>query len=126
MKFLEIEWKDRTYKLLVQRDRKLLWIHYRGRTWVWSEDQVSKGKLKKKEKTLKGLILSSMPGRIDKVFFKKGDKIQEGQTLLVMSAMKIEYSFRAEAEGVVEAIYCEVGQTIDSNQKLVKINYVSN
>ncbi len=126
MKFLEIEWRGKEYKLWAQRDKNLLWIHYEGCIWLWSEEQLSDGKLKKKQKILRGLILSAMPGRISNVSVKKGDKVQEGQTLLVMSAMKIEYNFRAEAEGVVEDIYCEVGQTVNSNQKLVKINYVSN
>ena len=126
MKFLEIEWKGKIYKLWAQRDKNSLWIHYRGCVWLWNPEQIFKEGLKKKKKILKGLILSSMPGRIDSVSVKKGDKVEKGKTLLVMSAMKIEYNFRAEAKGVVEDVYCKSGQTVNFNQKLVKINYVPN
>ncbi len=126
MKFFEIEWQGKIYKFWAQRDRNFLWIHYKGCTWRWNAEKDSGRKLKKKQKTLKGLILSSIPGRIDGIFVQKGDKIQKGQALLVMSAMKIEYNFRAEAHGIVEDIYCESGQTVSADQELIKINYASN
>jgi len=126
MKFIEIEWNGRVYKLWAQRQHNRLWIHYRGEAWCWTQDSHVSEKHKKKEQQIKGLIRSALPGRIDQIFIKKGDKIQKGQSLLVMSAMKIEYHFKAEAKGVVADVYCKQGQTVKFNQKLVKINYESN
>ncbi|MGI9549061.1 MAG: acetyl-CoA carboxylase biotin carboxyl carrier protein subunit [Bdellovibrionales bacterium] len=126
MKFLEIKWQDKIYKFWAQKDGKNLWIHYKGHTWLWNEKNTSlKSHALKEEKPLNGLILSSMPGRIDKIFYKKGDKVQKDQVLLVMSAMKIEYSFTAEASGKVEEVYCNKGDTVEVQQKLMKVKYVS-
>lgn len=124
MRFLEIEWKNQTYKLWVQKDQQTLWIHFQGQTWIWDFSSSSlQKKQQKKNKKLKELILSPMPGRIDQVSVKKGNLVKKNQTLLVMSAMKIEYNFRAEGDGVVQEVYCKEGQTVESQQELIKVDY---
>ena len=121
MKFLEKEWKGRSYSLYAQREGHLLWIHYRGRTWCWRK---KKPRPKPSSQSLKqSLLQASLPGRIQKLFVKKGDKVKRGQTLLILSAMKIEYSFKAEGEGQVEELFCSPHQTVTEGQKLIKIKY---
>ena len=122
MKFLDKEWKRKNYKLYAQRDKNTLWIHFQGQTWAWKNQQSSEKKGKKDFRS-KGLIVSALPGRIQKIFVKKADKVKRGQNLLILSAMKIEYSFKAEGEGLVEKVFCELDQTVESGQKLMKITY---
>lgn len=122
MKFLDKKWEGKNYRFYVQRDKNSLWIHFQGQTWLWKSKRLPKNRqarVKKKE----NLITSSLSGRIQRIFVRKGDKVKEGQNLLILSAMKMEYSFKAEGEAQVEEIFCEEGQTVDSGKKLIKIKY---
>src|SRR3990167_10563157 len=48
-----------------------------------------------------GSILSPMPGKIVSVSVKAGDTVTNGQTLLVLEAMKMEHALAAPFDGVV-------------------------
>ena len=122
MKFLNKEWKGKCYKLYAQRDKSSLWIHFQGQTWIWKSQKLSYNRQKQPSKNQE-LISSTLPGRIQKIFVKKGDKVKKGQNLLILSAMKIEYNFKAEGEGQVEELFCEQGQTVESDRKLIKVKY---
>lgn len=122
MKFLDKEWKGKNYKLYAQSDKDSLWIHYQGRTWLW-KSQKSPAKQHKKTGRIQGLIISTLPGRIQKAFVQKGDKVKKGQSLLVLSAMKIEYSFKAGGSGEVENVFCKAGETVPEGHELIKIKY---
>ncbi len=121
MKFLEKKWKGKHYKLYAIKDKNSVWLHFQGRTWVWKNKKYSQKSLKegKKEK----LIISDLPGKIQKILVKKGDKVKKGQSLLTLLSMKIEYNFKAEGSGKIEEIFCKEGQTVNENKKLIKINY---
>lgn len=123
MKFLDKNWKGKNYKFYVQRDKDSLWIHFQGQTWLWRKKRpqvAEQTEVLKKE----GLIRSHLPGRVQKIFVKKGDKVSKGQNLLILSAMKIEYNFKAEGEGQVEDLNCQLGDIVGANQKLIQIKYV--
>lgn len=122
MKFLDKEWKGKNYRFYIQRDKNSLWIHYNGQTWLWKKQKEVQKKQKQNSK-YKEIINSALPGRIQNIFVKKGDKVKKGDNLLTMSAMKIEYNFKAESEGQVEELFCKPGQTVDSNQQLIKMKY---
>uniref|UniRef100_A0A0N4ZNH4 Methylcrotonoyl-CoA carboxylase subunit alpha, mitochondrial n=1 Tax=Parastrongyloides trichosuri TaxID=131310 RepID=A0A0N4ZNH4_PARTI len=61
-----------------------------------------------------------MPGIIDKVLVKVGDKIKAGQSLIVMVAMKMEYVIKAPHDGIIESISCSPGKNVAKNATLVK------
>ena len=123
MKFLERQWKGKNYKLYVQRDHNSLWIHFQGKTILW-EKKKDLQKIKKQKEKSSGRILASIPGRIQKLFVKKGDKVKKGQNLLSLSAMKIEYGFKAEGDGLVTDIFCKEGESVEAGKELVKIKHV--
>ncbi|CEF65433.1 Biotin/lipoyl attachment domain and Carbamoyl-phosphate synthetase large subunit-like, ATP-binding domain and Carbamoyl-phosphate synthase, large subunit, N-terminal domain and Biotin carboxylase, C-terminal domain and Single hybrid motif domain and Rudiment single hybrid motif domain and ATP-grasp fold domain and Biotin carboxylation domain and ATP-grasp fold, subdomain 1 and ATP-grasp fold, subdomain 2 and Pre-ATP-grasp domain-containing protein [Strongyloides ratti] len=61
-----------------------------------------------------------MPGIIDKILTKVGDKVKEGQPLIVMVAMKMEYIIKAPKDGLIENILCTPGKNVSKNAILVK------
>lgn len=67
------------------------------------------------------IIRSPMPGKIVKILVAKGDWVEVGQTVIIVSAMKMESEFKAAASGVVKSIQVAEGDTVDSNQVLVEI-----
>ena len=66
-----------------------------------------------------------MPGKIQEIPFKKGNLIKEGQTLLIMSAMKMEYAFKAESKGKIKKVHCRESDTVEENKLLLEVDYSS-
>jgi biotin carboxyl carrier protein len=67
------------------------------------------------------VIKSPMPGKVVKVLVNAGDRVEAGQTVIILSAMKMESEFKAGKEGIVTEIAVKEGDTVDSNQLLVVI-----
>ncbi len=67
------------------------------------------------------VLKSSMPGKVIKVFCKKGDVIEAGQPLLIIEAMKMENEIRATASGVIEEVSIQEGQKVETGETLVKL-----
>jgi 3-methylcrotonyl-CoA carboxylase alpha subunit len=62
-----------------------------------------------------------MNGRIVSVNVQAGASVQQGDTLLVMEAMKMEYRIRAHAGGVVTGIAVKAGDLVSEGQNLVDL-----
>jgi biotin carboxyl carrier protein len=54
-----------------------------------------------------------------------GDTVEEGQTLVVLEAMKMEHRIAAEEPGVVTEVLVAVGDSVDAHQVLVVIGEVA-
>ncbi|KAF6036731.1 MCCC1 [Bugula neritina] len=65
--------------------------------------------------------VAPMPGVIDKIFVQPGDTVEEGQQLIVMIAMKMEYIIRAPRAGVVDTVPYTVGTTVPKGARLVHL-----
>jgi biotin carboxyl carrier protein len=62
-----------------------------------------------------------MPGTILDVLVKSGQRVRQGQTLLVMEAMKMEHRIQAPKAGEVIAVHFETGDRVDMGANLVEI-----
>ena len=68
------------------------------------------------------IIRSPMPGKIVKILVTEGDVVEVGQTVIIVSAMKMESEFKASKAGIVAKISVAEGDTVDGNQVLVEID----
>jgi biotin carboxyl carrier protein len=66
-------------------------------------------------------VNAPMPGLVVRVNVAVGDKVQAGQGVIVMEAMKMENELRASAAGVVKAIHAEVGKAVEKGTVLVEL-----
>ena len=64
-------------------------------------------------------ISSPMPGKVVKIPVSVGDKVKAGDTLIIISAMKMESEYKAKSDGIVKEILVEEDSTIDGNQPLI-------
>ena len=62
-----------------------------------------------------------MPGEIIDVKVKEGDKVEKGELLMVISAMKMEMSVSAPISGVVKTISVQKGQKMQGDDLLLEI-----
>tara|TARA_B100001964_G_scaffold110572_2_gene123556 strand:- start:1459 stop:1923 length:465 start_codon:yes stop_codon:yes gene_type:complete len=74
-------------------------------------------------------VLSPMPGTFynsgsseDDAFVNKGDKVNKGDRLCIIEAMKIMNEIEAEESGVVSKILVENGDPVEYNQPLFIID----
>jgi pyruvate carboxylase subunit B len=68
-----------------------------------------------------GDIKAPMPGLILRVEVKVGDRVDAGQPLLVMEAMKMENEIRSEVSGVVKEVLVNAQQTVEKDDILIKL-----
>ena len=67
------------------------------------------------------VVKSPMPGRVVKILVAKGDRIEAGQGLLVLEAMKMENEVRARGAGTVAEVHVKAGTAVEGNAKLVTL-----
>ncbi|APQ76823.1 pyruvate carboxylase [Clostridium botulinum] len=66
-------------------------------------------------------IGSSIPGTVIKVLVNKGDEIKEGDSLIVIEAMKMETNIVASLSGVVGSLLVKEGDQVKSGQLLLEL-----
>jgi biotin carboxyl carrier protein len=66
-------------------------------------------------------ILAPMPGRIVKVLATEGSEVQQGGSLLVIEAMKMQNEIRAPRAGKVERIYVAEGAGVETGARLARL-----
>ena len=71
--------------------------------------------------TSENTIISPMPGKVVKIPVKVGDEVLKGDTVITISAMKMESEYKAPKDGIVAKIHVSEGSTVDANQVLVEI-----
>ncbi len=68
-----------------------------------------------------GTVSASMPGKVVTVEVSVGDTVEEGETILILEAMKMQNEVAAPISGTVTAIHCEDGVNVEANVPLVVI-----
>lgn len=66
-------------------------------------------------------ILAPMPGMIVRVSVRAGDKVEAGQGVVVMEAMKMENELRATAAGTVRSVEVAAGTAVEKGALLVAL-----
>ncbi|MDK2910019.1 MAG: hypothetical protein PWR20_1586 [Bacteroidales bacterium] len=66
-------------------------------------------------------IVAPMPGKVVKVLAEPGMQVKAGETLIIISAMKMESEFKAKTEGTVKAVNVKEGDAVESRQVLIVI-----
>lgn len=90
---------------------------------IGKEETIKRKKLSKKESESSNtyILKSPMPGKIVEVFVSKGAKIEKGEPLVVLEAMKMQNLLQAEEAGTVVAINARVGESVLGDHILVEI-----
>ncbi|MGB9979052.1 sodium-extruding oxaloacetate decarboxylase subunit alpha [Methanobacterium sp.] len=70
---------------------------------------------------VEGGVTSTMQGMILKLKVDKGDKVNEGDVVAVLEAMKMENDIHATGSGTVEEIFIKEGDTVNAGDTLMVI-----
>ena len=68
-----------------------------------------------------GAATSSMPGQVVKLLVEPGQRVEAGQPLLLLEAMKMEHTLRAAEAGQIESILVAPGEIVGPGQVLIQM-----
>lgn len=63
-------------------------------------------------------IVAPMPGKVVRLLVKEGDKVEAGQGLLVVEAMKMQNEIRSPKSGALERVQVAEGQAVNAGDVL--------
>ncbi len=68
-----------------------------------------------------GAVLAPIPGKVTAIPIAVGQRVAKGETLIVLEAMKMEYTLSAPFDGTVAAINASSGEQVTEGTVLVEI-----
>ena len=107
-------------KFWMEKVGEKVWVHFKGRTFTlsnWKKELI--GSQKKIDVSKEPYFRSPLPGRILSIKIKEGDKVQEGDSLMVIESMKIEHTLKAFQLVKIKSVLVKEGQSVEANEKLM-------
>jgi 3-methylcrotonyl-CoA carboxylase alpha subunit len=101
-------------------DADLLFVD--GDVWAFSSPRPRSGG---EAEASDGMVLAPMPGAVVLVDATKGNKVKRGERLLVLQAMKMEYSLVAPFDGTVTDLTVSAGSQVKEGALLARIEKVN-
>jgi acetyl/propionyl-CoA carboxylase alpha subunit len=121
MKTIELEFQGRRVRVPALKHQGQLWFHWQGETHVLDLNAGQRRGRSEKGSGQPGVCNAPMPGKITKLAVQAGDQVQVGQTLVVMEAMKMEYTLAADIAGQVQEVKVALGQQVALGALLVQV-----
>lgn len=119
MKF-KIKIKDKDYEIEIKEEQDRVKIIVNGKEFVFEEKETSLPQvLLQKKNFSKKEILAPLDGVISKILVKEGDVVKKNQTLLFLSAMKMENEICAEDDGKIKKILVKEGDKVKKDDVLI-------
>jgi propionyl-CoA carboxylase alpha chain len=114
----------RSVEVDITRDGSCYLIHYRGNTYRCAVDDKNAAELKQlmnhtSERVDQKELRSPMPGLVLDVAVSPGQRVETGDALLILEAMKMENEIRSPFTAVIKAVKVKVGQAVELNQLLI-------
>ncbi len=125
MKTFSLDYFGKKIEGYAQKIENKIWIYKNGITTV-VECEVSSTLGRRSRKKTEGKastdqIIAPMPGKITKILCHKSDDVIQGKALIVMEAMKMEYTLKSEISGKIANINVSVGQQVALGELLIQL-----
>ena len=66
-------------------------------------------------------LVSFIPGTIIKVYVKNGQKVKEGDKLVVIESMKMLNQIRISKQGIIKNVKVKVGQKVTKGELMIEL-----
>ena len=126
----QIEYRlgDRNYKAFIaeSKDPRVFDVTINGKTYTIQitnglDELISEMGLNVIDAKDAGDIFSPMPGLVLDVMVNDGEHIEEGQSLVILEAMKMENIIKSSGEGIIEKITISKGDKVEKGQLLITL-----
>lgn len=95
------------------------WVSVNGQVAVLDLEGPTRGGRRKSGRA--DAMMAPMPATVVKLLVEPGHAVAEGDTVLVLEAMKMELPVRAPRDGVVAAVHCRQGELVQPGVALVDL-----
>jgi biotin carboxyl carrier protein len=110
----------RRWHVAVADAGEVRWVSVDGHVAIVEIEAATSGR-PRKQTAAGGAMMAPMPATVVKVLVRSGQAVREGETVLVLEAMKMELPIRAPREGIVAAVHCEPGELVQPGVALVDL-----
>jgi biotin carboxyl carrier protein len=110
----------RQWEVAVADSGEARWVSVDGQVLVVTVETGAARAVRKKSPAAGGMT-APMPATVVKVLVAPGQSVKDGETVLVLEAMKMELPIRAPKAGVVKEVRCRQGELVQPGEALVEI-----
>ena len=116
----------RPLRIHVVADGKRTFAALWGETYEFTEAEGRNERARTQELgRLSPEIRSPMPGKILEVCVAEGERVDIGQPLLLLEAMKMENVIESNGTALVEKVHVQSGDMVDQGQLLIELGEIS-
>jgi acetyl/propionyl-CoA carboxylase alpha subunit len=117
--WIEIRSGERSVRCAVASEGHGIWVGFAGRSYRF---EIPRGDARGADgEENDGDIRAPMTGRIAAVAAAPGASVREGDSLVTVEAMKMEFRLVAPRDGTVESVSCAAGDRVELGQILVSL-----
>ena len=125
MKEFDLTIDGEKIKVRAMKAKGQLWYHYRGETRSLELKTKGHGGSSSVQSSEPGVLKAPMPGKVTKINVAPNQAVEAGDVLIVMEAMKMEYSIEADISGVIEKVNANEEQQVALGDTLVTVKAAS-
>lgn len=120
MKSIELEINGKKLKGFFEKVGKDFWVRVNGKTFKYEDESKRRGRSSKVNVSNPNEITAPMPGKITAIKKSQGGVVT-GDVVIMMEAMKMEYSLKANKDGEIKRICVQEGDQVTQGQLLAEI-----
>ena len=105
------------WRVAVAADRDAQWVFVNGQVAIVDTPKPGRRRAKGGDAG----VMSPMPATVVAVHAAPGQQVSEGDTLLVLEAMKMEMPIRAPRSGVIKTVSCAKGDLVQPGVNLLEL-----
>lgn len=110
---------EHTWRVAAASDANGTWLFFDGRSaYVPRETASARGRTKGRGDSG---VMAPMPATVVSINAEAGQQVAEGDTVIVLEAMKMELPIKAPRAGVVKAVNCAKGELVQPGVSLLEI-----
>ena len=122
---LKLKINDQYHYFRLQYSGNFIWTAFCGITRTFEIYSPREWELSKymPEETKQGsdnVLLSPMPGLVVDIKVQKGERVYQGQDLVVIEAMKMESGVSSPRDGEIGEIKVKIGQAVETDDVMIK------
>lgn len=106
--------------ILAVRDRGVVWVFSNGDVWM-VEVATRQNARRAARDGVDASLSAPMPATVVRVPVEVGQSVAQGDTLILLEAMKMELSIRAPRAGRVTAVHCHAGDLVQPGVALLDL-----
>lgn len=104
-------------RTLSQKVRDKIWVHWRGRLYQVPADLRKATAAGRAEESQE--LAAPFSCKVLKIHVKNGQSVRKGDPVLVVEAMKMEYSYASPREGVIRSVLVREGEIVQGGAPFV-------